>query len=82
MHVGLGVLLLVVGAILAFAIHASVAGVDLAVVGWILMAGGLLAVVLSLSLARHPIRTARRVTYTNGTEISSTVAEVREDLEM
>ncbi|HEY0119511.1 MAG TPA: DUF6458 family protein [Cellulomonas sp.] len=61
MYVGLGIFLLVVGAILAFAIHASVAGIDIAVVGWILMAGGLLAIVLSLALTRRRGYASRRV---------------------
>ena len=52
MYIGLGIFLLVVGAILTFALHASVSGVDLALVGWILMAGGLLAIILSMVLGR------------------------------
>lgn len=40
MFVVLGIILLVVGAIVTFAIEASADGVDLAVVGYILMAGG------------------------------------------
>ena len=61
MYIGLGIFLLVVGAILAFAVHASLAGIDIAVVGWILMAGGLLAIVLSLVLTRRRGYAARRV---------------------
>ena len=62
MYVGLGILLLVVGAVLAFASSLHVSGIDLPVVGWILMAGGLIAIVLSLVLSqRRGIRT-RRVT--------------------
>ena len=40
MFVVLGIILLVVGAIVTFAIDASVDGVDLVVIGYILMAGG------------------------------------------
>ncbi len=50
MYIGLGIFLLVVGAILTFAVDASVSGIDLSLIGWILMAGGLLAIVLSLAL--------------------------------
>ncbi len=50
MYIGLGIFLLVVGAILTFAVDASVSGIDLSLIGWILMAGGLLAVVLSLAM--------------------------------
>jgi Domain of unknown function (DUF6458) len=41
-------LLLAVGAILAFAVHATVAGVDIRVVGWILMAAGALGPILTM----------------------------------
>lgn len=40
MFVVLGIVLLVVGAIVTFAIDATADGVDLAVIGYILMAGG------------------------------------------
>ena len=50
MGIGVSVLLLAVGAILAFAVNASVSGVDLQVVGWILMAAGLLGLIWSLVL--------------------------------
>ncbi len=81
MYIGLGIFLMVVGAILTFAVHTSVSGVDLALIGWILMAGGLLAIVLSLVMGRGR-RTggisSRRVTTTDpGT--GSRVDEVRVD---
>ncbi len=81
MYIGLGILLLVVGAILTFALHASVSGVDLALVGWILMAGGLLAIVLSLAMGsgrRTGGISSRRATTTDpGT--GARVDEVRVD---
>ena len=40
MGLGLGVVLIVVGAILAFAVSASVSGIDLVMIGWILMGAG------------------------------------------
>ena len=48
MGLGVGVFLLALGAILTFAVHASVSGLDLAVVGLVLMGAGLLGVVLEL----------------------------------
>ena len=48
MALGSGIFLIVVGAILAFAVEANVSGIDLQVVGWICMIAGALAVVLSL----------------------------------
>jgi hypothetical protein len=50
MYVGLGIFLLVVGAVLAFATSITVHGFDLSIVGWILMAGGLLAIILSFAV--------------------------------
>ncbi len=47
MYIGLGIFLLVAGAILYFAVSASVAGVSLSMIGLILMIGGVLAIVLS-----------------------------------
>ena len=48
MALGSGIFLVVVGAILAFAVDVSLSGLDLQVVGWICMAAGALAIVLSL----------------------------------
>jgi len=78
MYVGLGIFLLVVGAVLAFAVDATVAGVDLALVGWILMAGGLLAIVLSFATTRRGGYSSRRVSTTDP-NTGATVNEVRVD---
>ncbi|MEV0005596.1 DUF6458 family protein [Micromonospora sp. NPDC050980] len=51
MGIGTSIFLIAVGAILAFAINASVGGVDLDIVGWILMAAGVLGLILT-TLAR------------------------------
>ncbi len=48
MGLGVGLFLIAVGAILTFAINASVSGVDIDVVGWILMGVGLVGILLSL----------------------------------
>ncbi|HEY4991346.1 MAG TPA: DUF6458 family protein [Nakamurella sp.] len=48
MGIGFSIFLLAVGAILAFAVHATVAGLDIHVVGWILMAAGALGLVLTM----------------------------------
>jgi hypothetical protein len=50
MGIGFSIFLLAVGAILAFAVHATVAGVDIHVVGWILMAAGALGLVLTMAV--------------------------------
>lgn len=45
MLVGLGILMIVAGAIITFAIDAAVDGVDLQAVGYIVMLGGVIALV-------------------------------------
>ena len=47
MGISVSVFLIAVGAILAFAVTATVSGVDLVAVGWILMIVGALGLVLS-----------------------------------
>jgi hypothetical protein len=61
MGIGVGIALLVVGAILSFAVRDNVPGVNLSVVGYICMGAGVLALVLSLVLnsqATHTKHTA------------------------
>jgi hypothetical protein len=48
MGTGASIFLMVVGAILAFAVTADVSGVDIATVGWILLIAGGVGLVLSL----------------------------------
>ncbi|MBI1378517.1 MAG: hypothetical protein GC157_13685 [Frankiales bacterium] len=50
MGIGFSILLLAAGAILAFAVDATVAGVDIHTVGWILMGAGVLGLIWSLIL--------------------------------
>ncbi len=64
MGIGLGVLLIVAGAVLAFAVNASVSGVDLQLIGWILMGAGVLVIVLSLVIFMPRARRARSTAVT------------------
>ena len=48
MTIGLGIGLLVIGAILSFAVRDSISGVDLTTIGYILMGGGALALIRGL----------------------------------
>ena len=48
MGLGVGIFLIAVGAILAFAVNATSGAVDINTVGWILMAVGLAGILLSL----------------------------------
>lgn len=57
MGIGVGIGLLVVGAILSFAVRDNVPGVDLSVVGYICMGAGVLSIVLGLVLNTQATRT-------------------------
>jgi len=59
MGIGLGVLLIVAGAILAFAVDATVSGINLKLVGWILIAAGILVILLSLLIFMPRARRSR-----------------------
>ena len=53
MSIGVGIFLMVVGAILAFAVQDSWDVVDLTVVGYILMAAGLAGIILSFYITNR-----------------------------
>jgi Domain of unknown function (DUF6458) len=57
MGIGIGIALLVVGAILSFAVRGHVPGVDLTMVGYICMGAGALALVISLVMSTQATRT-------------------------
>ena len=61
MRIGSGIFLIAVGAALTFAVHASFKGIDIAVLGVILMAAGVLGI--ALELAMFGPRRRRSVTY-------------------
>jgi len=71
MGIGVSILLLVIGAILAFAIEVDIPGISDNVVGYILIAAGLLGLVLTLafwsrrrsSVAAGPGMVSERRTY-------------------
>ena len=67
MYIGLGIFLIVVGAILTFALNASVDAINLGMIGWICMAAGVLAILLSLIVTRRTTAgySARRVSHTD-----------------
>lgn len=69
MYIGVGIFLIVVGAILTFALNASVDAINLDVIGWICMAAGVLAILLSLIMNRRTVGgagySARRVSHTD-----------------
>jgi hypothetical protein len=59
MSMGIGIALLVVGAILSFAVRDSVPGVDLTMIGYICMGAGALALILSLVANAQATNTKR-----------------------
>jgi hypothetical protein len=63
MRLGTAIVLLALGAILTFALRVEVSGIDLQVVGWILMIVGALGIVLELAIWGP--RQRRRVTQTD-----------------
>jgi hypothetical protein len=55
--IGVSVFLIAVGAILTFALNVSLAGVDLDVVGWILMVAGVIGLVTTMVIWGNRRRT-------------------------
>ena len=66
MTIGAGIALLVVGAVLSFAVRDAVPGVDLALVGYICMGAGVLAVVLGLVTNAQATRRRNIVEHRDG----------------
>ena len=60
MGIGISILLVAIGAVLAFAVTAQVAGVDLDAVGWVLMIVGAIGLIWSLLAAARIRAVARR----------------------
>jgi hypothetical protein len=68
MYAGLGIFLIVAGAIVAFGVERAVDGFDLQAIGYILMAGGAIALVVAaiqglgwMSRSRRRMQTERHV---------------------
>jgi len=72
MGIGASIFLIAVGAILAFAVNAQVAGVDIHVIGWILMGAGVLGLLMAL-LVFAPRR--RRRVVESGVPYGAVVAD-------
>ncbi len=66
MGLGTGIFLLVVGAVLAFAVRDGLDAVDLTAVGWICMGAGVLAIVLTFAVGRRRGTTATYVEHHDG----------------
>lgn len=57
MTIGLGIFLLVVGAVMSFAVKDSISGVNLVMIGYICMGAGALAIILGLITNTQATRT-------------------------
>jgi hypothetical protein len=75
MRLGTAIVLLALGAILTFALRVDVSGLDLQIVGWILMIAGALGIVLELAVWAP--RSRRRVTHTDAYGSPAEAAPVR-----
>ena len=75
MGIGLGVFLLVVGAILAFGVKTSLTDFDLTAIGYILMGGGVLVILLSLIVFMPRSRRARSTAVTTDSAGRQAVVE-------
>ncbi len=64
MGIGFSIFLIALGAILTFALHFTVAGVDIHVIGWILMAAGVIGLIVTMVLLSP--RRRRTVVATQG----------------
>jgi hypothetical protein len=78
MGIGASIFLLALGAILAFAVNADISGLDIGVIGWILMAAGLVGLVITLWFWNSRRRTV--VTRSTGAPVAGTgyTSEYRE----
>ena len=70
MGYGLGIALLVIGLILALAVNASVSGIDIQTLGWILALGGVIVLVLTAVQlnTRRRATAVRTTTHADGTQ--------------
>jgi len=81
MGIGASIFLLAVGAILAFAVNAHISGLDINIIGWILMACGLVGLVITLwywNSRRRTVVTRQSQVPSAGTAYPAERAEYRE----
>lgn len=64
MGIGLGVFLIIAGAVLAFGVKAQISDFDLTTIGYILMGGGVLVILLSLLIFMPRTRRTRSTAIT------------------
>ena len=77
MGIGGSIFLLALGAILAFAVNANISGLDINIVGWVLMAAGLVGLIITIwywNSRRRPV-----AVQTQQPVVRSEYREVRQD---
>lgn len=72
-----GLLLVIIGAVLAFAVHADLGAVDIQVIGWIVLLGGLFSLGLSLWRMNATRRREVLVRRHPGTDLQTEIEEDR-----
>lgn len=77
MSYGVGILLIVVGAVLSFAIRDSIDFIDLTMTGYILMGAGVLGLLLGLVLTMRS-RTSTEVVHSSADPVSGEGVTVKE----
>ena len=79
MSLGAGIFLLALGAILAFAVDVQVPGVDLTIVGYILMLAGVVGIILGIALIARKRQsvstTSTQVDPASGSRVQRSVRE-------
>jgi len=82
MGIGGSIFLLAVGAILAFAVNAQISGIDINIIGWILMACGLVGLIITLwywNSRRRTVVTRQTQTPVAGPSYAAEYRETRRD---
>jgi hypothetical protein len=77
MGIGFSIFLLALGAILAFALDFTIVGVDISIVGWILMAAGAIGLILTMFVLAP--RRRRTVTETQAIGTPTAAGTARPD---
>ncbi len=80
MGFGLGIVLLVIGLVLALAVDAQVSGIDITTLGWILVLGGVIVMVLT-AVQLNTRRRGTAVRATTHADGSQTVTERRTEVD-
>jgi hypothetical protein len=79
MYAGLGIILIIAGAIVAFGVEQAVDGFDLQAIGYILMIGGAISLLVAaiqgmgwMSRSRHKVQSERHVSPDGGHVVEET----------